>query len=1312
MSLNRGIVNTAFGLFLLVAFGLLFSLVNTASASTLTYSSATSLYLSTPDTYFVIQPGSTADALTVGSSTVVVTLATGDVFTINATSSDFSVSLTSGSGSTFTSSACSDAAAASVTITQTTASSTYTISEASICHSSSSPAPTLTCISPSSALAGGSAFTLTVNGTNFLPSSVIYWGGSPLTTTYASTTVLTASVPAANIASAGTSYVYISTPAPGGGISGDQSFVIYQSSDYNAYGLLGQLDDSGNPSYTDRSPNNAPNNLGFLDARYAAIDSVNHRLFVSDRYRVLVYNLNSSNQLVDSAADYVLGKSDFRKYYVAGVANNNLLGPTDLAYDSVGNRLFVVDQDNNRVLVFDLSTITNGMSASFVLGQANFTSSAAATTQIGMSSPEGLAYDSVGNRLFVGDKDNNRVLIFNTATITNGMSASFVLGQTGFTSSTATTTQGGVSAPTGLEYDSEYDRLFVGDKDNNRVLIFDVATGTVTNGKNASFVLGQINFTSSTQATTQASMKNPSGVSYDTANDRLFVYDAVNFRTLIFDVATGTVTNGKNASFVLGQANFTSGTYPASTWPSQNKFSNGNDGFGSSFGYIGTLMFNPAENKLFASDPDNQRFLIFSVATGTVSNGMNASGVLGQYDGNGNPDYIKNLPFGAPSANGLSAGADGRDSYTFPNRYGTALDLAGQRLFAADFDNNRVLVFNLDASGNPVDYEADYVLGQDNLYSRATTTRAQNRMRKPSDVAFDPVGNRLFVADYFNSRVLIFDTSSLASGMNASYVLGQVDFTSGVSATTQSGMIAPLALAFDSVNSRLFVGSNSSHRVTIYDVATSSISNGKNASFVLGQTTFTASNQATTQSGMSSPISLTYDSVNSRLFVGDSQYNRVTIFSVATGTVSNGMNASNVLGQTTFTASVSGRTQSRMNQLAGLAYDPTNSKLFVSDNSNQRVLVFDVAAGSVTDGQNASAVFGKADFTSSTGTTGQSGLYYTTGVSYNSTNRRLIVSDSGNNRIMFYKFFTPGSPSFPSSATMGNSYSYTLPSATDSQGTVVYSVTSGAVPPGLHFNGSTLSGTPTAAGVYSFTLEASDVGSWGSASTVAMSGTHTITVITNPGSAVMVGNAGTPSSGGGGGGSVTVTPTATTTATATPSTPPVSPATTTGIPGYSFSKNLYYGMEGSNDVVALQELLKKLGFYSGPITGNFYSLTQNAVIKFQKEHDIVPAVGYVGVLTRSVLNSAPSNGEAATPNGVSPAAKVAFLKNLYYGLENDQDVTALQELLTKLGFYTGPITGNFYSLTQKAVIAFQKAQNITPAAGYVGALTRGVLNGM
>src|SRR5205814_8516463 len=60
------------------------------------------------------------------------------------------------------------------------------------------PVPTTTSISPASTTAGSAQFTLTVNGTNFVSTSTVYWNGSPLTTTFVSSTQLTAIVPAAN----------------------------------------------------------------------------------------------------------------------------------------------------------------------------------------------------------------------------------------------------------------------------------------------------------------------------------------------------------------------------------------------------------------------------------------------------------------------------------------------------------------------------------------------------------------------------------------------------------------------------------------------------------------------------------------------------------------------------------------------------------------------------------------------------------------------------------------------------------------------------------------------------------------------------------------------------------------------------------------------------------------------------------------------------------------------------------------------------------------------------------------------------------
>ena len=86
------------------------------------------------------------------------------------------------------------------------------------------PAPTISGLNPSSVGVGGPAFTLTVNGTNFVRSSVVHWNGNARPTTYVGDTRLTASIPAADIATLGPANVTVFNPAPGGGTSNTAAF--------------------------------------------------------------------------------------------------------------------------------------------------------------------------------------------------------------------------------------------------------------------------------------------------------------------------------------------------------------------------------------------------------------------------------------------------------------------------------------------------------------------------------------------------------------------------------------------------------------------------------------------------------------------------------------------------------------------------------------------------------------------------------------------------------------------------------------------------------------------------------------------------------------------------------------------------------------------------------------------------------------------------------------------------------------------------------------------------------------------------------
>jgi outer membrane protein assembly factor BamB len=95
---------------------------------------------------------------------------------------------------------------------------TYTVSASIV---------TLSSLSPSSAIASGPAFTLTVNGANFSSQSTVMWNGSARPTTFSSGTQVTAQITGADIAAVGS--VPISVSDPINGLSNQLMFTVQQA---------------------------------------------------------------------------------------------------------------------------------------------------------------------------------------------------------------------------------------------------------------------------------------------------------------------------------------------------------------------------------------------------------------------------------------------------------------------------------------------------------------------------------------------------------------------------------------------------------------------------------------------------------------------------------------------------------------------------------------------------------------------------------------------------------------------------------------------------------------------------------------------------------------------------------------------------------------------------------------------------------------------------------------------------------------------------------------------------------------------------
>lgn len=744
----------------------------------------------------------------------------------------------------------------------------------------------------------------------------------------------------------------------------------------NAIGLFGSYtshSSSATPNWTKNIEDNGISPLGFNQPTGIAIDETNHRLFISDSYnnRILVFNLDGSNELIERTPDFVLGQTNFLSR-TSALTQSKFGNPGGLAFDSIGNRLFCAC--GGRVLVFDTTTIVNGENAANVIGQADFVTYVGGPNQNLIGYASGVAYDSSTQRLFVSDQNDNRVTVYDVSTITNGENAIAVLGQPDYTTVTSGLSASKLNSPRGVAVDSSNQRLFVQDSGNNRLLVFDVSS--ISDGENAQNVLGQSDFTTASVCTPslgQSKICDPHSVAFDATNNRIFVGNSS--RILVFD--TVSITNGENAVGVLGQADYVSALYV----PTE-----------AIVGYIiSGLAVRSNGTKLFAADTNFSRVMVFD--TTGISDGENAIDLLGQYESHSSPttvNYFRQKSNNGPSPLG------------FDRPEGIAIDRNQKRIFISDTENNRVLVFNLNQGLIPVDGTADFVLGQPNLFS-STQGNSSTTMRRPRGLSFDSANNRLFVADSENHRVLVFDVTSLVDGQAAVAVLGQPDFISNSVATTQSGLSRPFGVEVNSAGTQLFVSDTENNRIVSYDIT--SISNGENATNVLGQSTFGGSGPSLSQSRLNYPKGLALS--GSQLFVADSENNRVMIFEIAS--IANGENAIHVLGQTDFTTSTSGFTATKMYRPSDVEIDGATKRIFVADESSNRVLVFD--SSQLTNGQSALFLIGWSTFTGGAGGTARNRLDNPAALAFDYGNNRIYVADRMNHRVMIFDA-TPAAPEF------------------------------------------------------------------------------------------------------------------------------------------------------------------------------------------------------------------------------------------------------------------------------------------------------------
>ncbi|MHB8359995.1 MAG: NHL repeat-containing protein, partial [Thermoplasmataceae archaeon] len=288
------------------------------------------------------------------------------------------------------------------------------------------------------------------------------------------------------------------------------------------------------------------NQYNFYIAHDLAFDK-NNNLWVTDFRLAKGFKYpNYSQQIMQN---YVVGGTFTG---VGGLTQSGVSGANCISFDNFGN-MYISDFTNNRIMCFDSSIIYNNNepNAFAVIGQSNFTTGTATTTQNGLNifptSSEILSgkcvFDS-SNNMYVSDTYNNRIMIFPFGSgFTTGMNASIVIGQTGFTTATSGSTASTLSYPVGLAFDNA-GNLYVNDSGNSRVQKF---VPPFTTGMSATISI-----------TGFGSDVVSGGLVFDKLGN-LLVADSKNNRILGFPPsALNATTTTSSATFVLGQPNFTS----------------------------------------------------------------------------------------------------------------------------------------------------------------------------------------------------------------------------------------------------------------------------------------------------------------------------------------------------------------------------------------------------------------------------------------------------------------------------------------------------------------------------------------------------------------------------------------------------------------------------------------------------------------------------------------------------------------------------------------------------------------------------------
>jgi 6-phosphogluconolactonase (cycloisomerase 2 family) len=223
------------------------------------------------------------------------------------------------------------------------------------------------------------------------------------------------------------------------------------------------------------------------------------------------------------------------------------------------------------------------------------------------------------------------------------------------------------------------------------------------------------------------------------------------------------------------------------------------------------------------------------------------------------------------------------------------------RLYTSDWTNDSIPVFNNANTANG------------NIFPDRSVSGAATLLNAPSAIWLDKASDRLYVANYGTSSILVFNNVSMAYGNTA-----PVRTISGA-ATTLNG---PYSVWYDAGSDSLYVPNCGNDSVLVFNDASTINGNVVPSRIISGAGTT-----------LSCPITLWYDATSDQLYVSNYNGPSVTVFSDASTANGNVAPARTIAGSnTTFSGPFP------------MWLDYSSNQLYVGDYSSSSILVFNNAS--------------------------------------------------------------------------------------------------------------------------------------------------------------------------------------------------------------------------------------------------------------------------------------------------------------------------------------------------------------------------------